>query len=140
MESTVSGSAERTVAQPLTEFQDRLVDWLKTGLNLEISLDELPPGGGLYAETGASQTVSSYYDKTALWTIPVLFLSKNADQKAGMENLSTICNFLHKRKSYPSGQSFAWKDAQTVTQPNKIGRDEDGKYLHSCIVNCKIYF
>ena len=140
MESTVSGSAERNVAQPLTEFQDQLVDWLKTDLNLEISLDELPPGGGLYAETGASQTVSSYYDKTALWTIPVLFLSKNADQKAGMENLSMICNFLHKRKSYPSGQSFAWKDAQTVTQPNKIGRDEDGKYLHSCIVNCKIYF
>ena len=140
MESTVSDSTERNVAQPLTEFQDQLVDWLKTDLNLEISLDELPPGGGLYAETGASQTVSSYYDKTALWTIPVLFLSKNADQKAGMENLSMICNFLHKRKSYPSGQSFAWKDAQTVTQPNKIGRDEDGKYLHSCIVNCKIYF
>lgn len=140
MENTVSGGAERSAVQPLTEFQEQLVDWLKTSLELEISLDELPPDGGLYAETGASQTVSSYYDKTALWTVPVLFLSKNADQKAGMENLSAICNFLHKQKSYPSGQSFSWEDAQTVTQPNKIGRDEDGKYLHSCIVNCKIYF
>lgn len=140
MEGVVSGSAESGAAQPLTEFQDRMVAWLKAQLDVEISLDELPPGGGLYAETGASQTVSSYYDKTALWTIPVLFLSKNADQKAGMEALSKICDFLHREKIYPSGESYSWKDAQTVTQPNKIGRDEDGKYLHSCIVNCKIFF
>ena len=30
---------ERNVAQPLTEFQDQLVDWLKTDLNLEIPAD-----------------------------------------------------------------------------------------------------
>ena len=77
--------------QPLTEFQDKLVDWLKTSLGLEDSLDELPPDGGLYAETGASQTVASYYDKTALWTVPVLFMSKNADQKeAGQKDVPCL--------------------------------------------------
>ena len=77
--------------------------------------------------------------KSGVWKVPVLILAKSNDQEAGMNGLCKICNAIHNRAEYPSGESVAWLDAQTVTPPNKIGRDEAGRYLFSGIINCSIY-
>lgn len=127
---------------PLTEFMDVLCDTLEANCNLShsIDLEELNPSGGIYAELGEGFSDTIYYDKSAVKVLPVLFLCRDSDQKNGMEQLSNICNYLQKLKEYPNGETFSWLDTEIAKEPNKIGRDEDGVYNLSCILNCKVYF
>lgn len=109
-------------------------------LDTKISLKELAKEGGLYAELGDGLTDTVYYDKSTVKTIPILFLCRHKDQQRGLEQLCSICDYLQRLKEYPSGQMFSWLDAAIAKEPNKIGRDEDGVYHFSCILNCKIYY
>ena len=125
---------------PLTELLDKLADTIKDGCGIEISLQELPASGGVYAELSAGYPDAQYYDNTAVRIIPVLFLAKYKSQKECMDSLSNICAYLRKLHPYPQGNTFAWLDARAATEPNKIGRQEDGRYIYSCIINCKIFY
>ena len=125
--------------EPQVEFMNLFCDLVKDTLSIDVALDELPEAGGFYAESGAPVRESAYYGKSGVWKVPVLILAKSNDQEAGMNGLCKICNAIHNRAEYPSGESVAWLDAQTVTPPNKIGRDEAGRYLFSGIINCSIY-
>lgn len=127
---------------PLTEFLDLLVETVEKDCSLDekISLKELDKHGGIYAELGSGFTETTYFDKTQVKTMPVLFLCRGKNQKRCMEQLETICNYLQRLTSYPQGETFSWLDAEVSKEPNKIGRDEDGMYHYSCIVNCKIHY
>lgn len=127
---------------PQTELLDLLVDTVEENCNLgsKISLKELGKNGGIYAELGDGFTDTTYYNKQELKTIPVLFLCRDADQKHGLTQLFNICNYLQRLKKYPRAETFYWLDTTVAKEPNKIGRDEDGIYNFSCILNCKIYF
>lgn len=109
-------------------------------LDTEISLKELPAAGGLYAELGDGFIDTAYYDKSTVKVIPVLFLCRHRDQKRGLEELAVISSYFQRLKKYPQGETFAWLDTEIAKEPNKIGRDEDGVYHFSCILNCKIYY
>ncbi len=109
-------------------------------LDTEISLKELPAAGGLYAELGDGFLDTAYYDKSTVKVIPVLFLCRHRDQKRGLEELAVISSYFQRLKKYPQGETFAWLDTEIAKEPNKIGRDEDGVYHFSCILNCKIYY
>lgn len=127
---------------PLTEFMETITKLAEENCSLDsvISLKELPAEGGLYAEAGDGFVESTYFNKTEIKTIPILFLCRNADQKRCMEQLENICNYFQRLKEYPSGKSFFWLNAEIAKYPSKIGRDEDGVYHYSCILNCKLYF
>lgn len=127
---------------PLIEFMNVLCDTVEANCNLShsISLEELNPAGGLYAELGEGFSNTTYYDKSAVKVVPVLFLCRDFNQKNGIEQLSNICNYLQRLRSYPAGEAFSWLDTEITKEPNKIGRDEDGAYNFSCILNCKIYY
>lgn len=127
---------------PQSEFLKLICETAETNCNLDtkISPKELPPEGGLYAELGQGFGDGQYYDKSAVRTMPVLFLCRNVSQERCIDQLSDICNCLQRLKKYPQGEAVAWLSAVTAKEPSKIGRDEDGKYYYSCIINCQIYF
>ena len=127
---------------PQTEFLDLICDTAERNCDLgaEISLKELPAEGGIYAELGEGIGDSPYYDKSAVRTMPVLFLCRDADQRRGMDRLCRICNYMQGLRQYPQGRTVSWLDARVAKEPNKIGRDDDGVYHFSCILNCQIYF
>jgi hypothetical protein len=146
MEESISGSNEKeddAGMSPQSEFLDLICTAAENNCNLDtkISTKELPPEGGLYAELGEGFGDGQYYSKGASEkTIPVLFLCRNVSQERCLDQLADICNYLSNIKEYPNGQQVAWMNAITAKEPNKIGRDEDGKYYYSAIVNCKVYF
>lgn len=109
-------------------------------LDTGISLKELPKEGGLYAEFGDGSTNTTYYDKKTDKTIPVLFLCRCKKQSRGLEQLEQICDYWQRMKVYPQGKSFSLLNVTIAKEPNKIGRDEDGVYHFSCILNCEIYY
>lgn len=127
---------------PQNELLDLLIDTVEKHCDLDtpISLKELPAAGGLYAELGEGFTEEVFFDKTTVKTIPVLFLCRHADQRRGMEELCEISYYLQRLKRYPQGKTFSWMDTTIVKEPNKIGRDEDGVYHFSCILECKLFY
>lgn len=127
---------------PLTELLELICETVEENCNLdsEISLGELAPEGGLYAEVGEGFGNTTYYDKSTTKTVPVLFLCRATSQKRGLEQLCSICDYLQRLKKYPQGETFSWLDTTVAKEPNKIGRDEDGMYNLSCILNCQIYY
>ena len=126
----------------LEEFMNLLADAAEENCKLgsQISLKELSAEGGIYAEPGEGYGEARYYDKTEIRMVPVLFLCRNADQRKCMEYLENICQYFSRLKTYPQGNYLSWLDAEVAKTPNKIGRDEDGVYHYSCILNCKLYF
>lgn len=127
---------------PAIEFMELLTRTAEENCNLEsqISLNELSAGNSLYAELSEGFTETTYYNKSTVKTIPVLFLCRNVSQQRCVEQLSDICNYFQRLKQYPQGKSFAWLNAEIAKEPSKIGRDEDGTYHYSCILNCKLYY
>ena len=125
----------------LTELLELIADTAEKNCSLgtEISLEELPKDGGIYAELGEGFTESVSYNKQEVKMIPLLFQCRHADQKRCFEQLCEIAGYLQGLKKYPLGKSFSWLDTTVAKEPSKIGRDEDGVYHYSCILNCKIY-
>lgn len=112
----------------------------KCDLDSNILLDELRAGNSLYAEFNDGFTETTYYDKSTVKTIPVLFLCRNKSQKRCLDQLEAICNLFQRMKVYPECSTFSWMDTTIAKEPAKIGRDEDGMYHYSCILNNKIYY
>lgn len=135
------GGNEKSMT-PQTELLEMIVKMAESDccLDTDISLKELPAEGGLYAELGEGFTETVYYNKSTVKTIPVLLLCRHADQKRGLDWLCVICNYFQRKKHYPEGHTFTLLDVEIAKEPNKIGRDEDGVYHFSCILNCKIYY
>lgn len=127
---------------PQTELLELVAKTAEKNCNLdtEISLEELSDKNSLYAEFGTGYTETVYYDKTAIRVIPILFLCRNADQKRCAEQLCDICNYLQRLKEYPKSANAVWLDTSVSKEPSKVGRDEDGMYHYSCILNIKCYF
>lgn len=127
---------------PQTEFMQVFADTVENNCNLEskISLKELSKQNSLYAELGEGFTDSVYYDKSAVRVFPVLVLARDKNQERALEQLCEICNYLQRLRKYPRGTTISWLDTEIAKEPSKIGRDEDGTYHYSCILNCKIYF
>lgn len=127
---------------PQTELLELVTKTAESICNLdtEISLNELSEKNSIYAEFGTGYTETVYYDKTAIRVIPILFLCRNADQKRCAEQLCDICNHLQVLKNFPDGETVTWLDTTVAKEPSKVGRDEDGMYHYSCILNIKCYF
>lgn len=128
--------------KPQTEFMQVFADTVEHNCQLDskVSLKELSKQNSLYAELGEGFTDSVYYDKSAVRVLPVLVLARNKDQERCFEQLCEICNYLQRLRKYPKGTTFSWLDTEIAKEPSKIGRDEDGVYHCSCILNCKIFF
>ena len=95
---------------PLAEFVSLLVKTAeeKCDLDSAISLRELPKEGGIYAEMGEGFTEETFYNKSTVKRIPVLFLCRNADQERCLSQLESICNYFERLKSYPEGSCMKW--------------------------------
>lgn len=124
---------------PQTELMEKIVSLAKE-YGVSVVLSELSSGKGIYAELTPGRIDTLYYNKTAIRIFPILFIAKDANQKACLEQLSVLSNAMQKMSEYPKTETFQWLDAETVTEPNRIGRDEDGTYLYTCVIECKIYY
>ena len=73
---------------------------------------------------------------------PVLFIIKRPgdDEPDCIERLAQICNHYKRKRKPPKGTTYQALGLQVAAEPNKIGRQEDGQVLYSCIINFKISY
>ncbi len=126
--------------EPQVELMELTKKAVEENCGIRICLDGTPNDGGVSAEVGAGYIDSQYYTKEAIRVLQVLFLSKGSDQVECLDQLGRICNMFQAMRQYPPAESFTWLDAVTATEPNLVGRQEDGQWIYSAVVNMKIYF
>lgn len=125
---------------PIRELADLIKAQAEILTSEKVMLDEVPAACGIYMELQAGHPIGIYYNQHATRSIPVLFIAKSKEQEWCIDRLSYICQGLQVMQEYPAGEAMAWLDATVATEPNKIGRQEDGQYLYSCVVNITCYF
>ncbi len=127
---------------PYVEFMEILGNAAEENCHLDsgISFEELSKENSLYVELGEPFVETEYYDKSTIRTVPVLFLCRHKDQVRCLEQLQEICDYFQRLQQYPHGKTFRWLDTEIAKGPSKIGRDEDGTYHYSCILNAKLFF
>lgn len=128
--------------EPQVEMINKVIDTLETNLSLSdiIRIDGLLADGGISCEISPGYNKDIYLNKKANKVIPLLFLCKGKNQIAVLNTLCMICNYLQGLKQYPNGTTFEWLNAEITSEPSKVGQQEDGQYIYSCVVDILIYF
>ena len=130
------------IIEPQIEAINKVIDTLESNLELfdTIHIDGLPSGGGISCEISPGYNKDIYLNKKSSKVIPLLFLCKGKDQIQVYDTLCKIGNYLQGLKNYPNGSGFSWESAEVATEPNKIGKQSDGQYIYSCIIDITLYF
>ena len=126
--------------EPQTELILQIKEQVQGKLNIGINLRELANDGQVYAELGAGYTEKKYTRGPGIYVHPVLFMAKSTDESGCIEILSRICNYFKTSRKVPTGSIYQGRGLQVVAEPNKVGRQEDGMVLYSCIINFKISY
>ena len=105
-----------------------------------IRIDGLPTDGGISCEIAPGYNKDIYLNKRSSKVIPLLFLCKSKNQITTLDTLCKIGNYLQGLKEYPNGTSFEWINAEVSSEPSLVGKQEDGQYIYSCIIDITIYF
>lgn len=126
--------------EPQVELMNLVQKVIQEDCEITVCMSGTPNNGGISMELSSGYNDSLYYSKEAIKVIPILFLSKDKDQQKCATKLCRICNYLQSLKQYPQSDGFSWLDAVTATEPNLVGRQEDGQWIYSAIINAKIYF
>ncbi len=126
--------------EPQRELPLKVKEYIQTKLNIGINLDELANDGQVYAELGAGYTEKKYTRGPGIYVHPILFITKGKNEEACIERLAKICNHFKATRNVPSGGCYSGRGLQVAAEPNKIGRQEDGMVLYSCIINFKLSY
>lgn len=128
---------------PQTELMTQIREDIETSLpDVGIALSELSDDKRIYIELGAGYTDKKHVRGPGFYVYPVLFIIKRPgdDEPDCIERLAQICNHYKRKRKPPKGTTYQALGLQVAAEPNKIGRQEDGQVLYSCIINFKISY
>ena len=123
----------------MTQLLEVLKDMLCDIQIADISFSEIPVGGGIYAEISGDRNETVYYDKKGIHEHTVIFYCKNTNQKYCIDTLVAICNYFNRLKKYKQCDIFQILNIN-ANSLKRIGQLEDGQFLYTCILNCKLYY
>lgn len=127
--------SESVINQAVESVMD-LID----GMNLFslISRGALGTEEGLCCEVGPSGPESVFLDKNQYI---ILDLTINGKHK-NLQTLSDTMNLIHEEltmlRTYPSGNNWEIVDITTMTEPQKIGREECNSWVMASALNIKV--
>ena len=113
-----------------------LIDAL--GLFSPISRGALGTGDGLVCEVGPSGPETVFMDKNQYIILDLTINGKHTNLFTLSEDLNQIHEALTMRREYPSGDDWKIVDITTLTEPQKIGREDNNAWLMASALNIKI--
>lgn len=108
------------------------------GLFSSIYRGALGTGNGLSCEVGPTSPSEVYLDKNKYIPIDLTINGKHNDLKTLSEALNTIHESLTMLTSYPTGDNWHIVDISTMTEPQIIGREDEGQYLMASALHVKV--
>lgn len=98
----------------------------------------LGTGDGLCCEVGPSSPDTVFLDKNQYIPLDLTINGKHENLQTLSEALNAIHEALTMRTSYPSGDTWKIVDISTMTEPQKIGREDGGKWLMASALYVKV--
>ena len=108
------------------------------GLFSSIYRGALGTGNGLSCEVGPTSPSEVYLDKNKYIPVDLTINGKHNDLKTLSEALNTIHEQLTMLTSYPTGDNWHIVDISTMTEPQVIGREDEGQYLMASALYVKV--
>ncbi len=126
----------------LNDFLDVLVNTLESELNLrnKIKISELNANEGISIELVPTSPLRVTLNKKQELNLKVLFLKKSKNRRLCMDELESIGNYLTRLTSYPNFNNGSWNNAEIISSPAKVTKEENGNYTYSMMISCKLYF
>ena len=98
----------------------------------------LGTGDGLCCEVGPSSPDTVFLDKNQYIPLDLTINGKHENLQTLSEALNAIHEALTMRTSYPSGDTWKIVDISTMTEPQKIGREDGGQWLMASALYVKV--
>lgn len=125
-----------TIINDAVEAVMDMIDALKLFAN--ISRGALGTKEGLCCEVAPTSPTEVYMDKNKYIPIDLTINGKHENLKTLSNAMNTIHESLTFSKSYTSGTNFQIVDIATLTEPQVIGRDEEGIWLMASNLSVRI--
>ena len=103
-----------------------------------ITRGALGTGDSLSCEIGPTSPSEVYFDKHKFIPIDLTINGKNKDLDTLSEAMNKIHEDLTMRRSYPDGNGWEIVDISTLTEPQVIGREDEGPWLMASALLVKI--
>ena len=108
------------------------------GLYSAITRGALGTGNGLTCEIGPSSPETVWLDKNKYIPIDLTINGKHTN----LQTLSEAMNMIHETMTmmteYPSGDDWEIVDITTMTEPQMIGREDEGAWLMASALLVKV--
>lgn len=136
---TVTLRSDPPVKPILTRVLESVMD-LIDGLELfaPITRGALGTGNTLTCEVAPSNPDTVFLDKNQYIILDVTINGKHDD----LETLTNAMNKIHEeltwRTSYPSDTDWKMTDISTMTEPQIIGREDDGRWIQASSLLVKV--
>lgn len=93
---------------------------------------------GLCCEVGPTTPETVFLDKNQYIPIDLTINGKHTNLKTLSDALQAIHQALTMRTSYPSGATWKIVDISTMTEPQNIGREDNGEWLMASALYVKV--
>ncbi len=108
------------------------------GLFSPISRGALGTGNGLVCEVGPSGPETVFLDKNQYIVLDLTINGKHTNLFTLSESMNQIHEALTMLREYPFGDDWKIVDITTLTEPQKIGREDNNAWLMASALNIKI--
>ena len=120
------------------EAQLLILDAVTTLAGID-TIGQLSCDGGCSAQIAPSRTDTIFLDRSSLQVLSILVFGKGKDQQLVLNNLFSICNTLSKLTAYPTDTGWKVTSIEVATPPSPVGKQEDGQWIFSCILDVHFY-
>ena len=104
-----------------------------------ISRGALGTGHNLVCEIGPSQPTEVYLDKNQYIILDLTINGKHNNLETLSDDMNKIHESLTMRKEYPSDTNWEIVDIATMTEPQKIGREDSNVWIMASSLAVKVY-
>lgn len=108
------------------------------GLFAAIHRGALTTGNDLSCESGPTTPESVWLDKNKYIPIDLTINGKHTNLQTLTDALNKIDHDLTMARSYPSGDDWEIVDISTLTEPQVIGREDNGQWLMASALLVKV--
>ena len=108
------------------------------GLYSAITRGALGTGNGLTCEIGPSSPETVWLDKNQYIPIDLTINGKHTNLQTLSEAMNQIHETLTMMTEYPSGEDWEIVDITTMTEPQMIGREDEGAWLMASALLVKV--
>jgi hypothetical protein len=108
------------------------------GLYSAITRGALGTGNGLACEIGPSSPETVWLDKNQYIPIDLTINGKHTNMQTLSEAMNQIHETLTMMTEYPSGDDWEIVDITTMTEPQMIGREDEGAWLMASALLVKV--